>query len=104
MTSSDRDEMSTSFDAFDLPAQMTAFWRQAASFPLTMAVEGLRFAARRLRCQADHIVELASCEDAAAAINVQIAFLESTVDDYRNEAVVLAKETGDPIVSLEAAV
>ncbi|RJF88573.1 phasin family protein [Oleomonas cavernae] len=96
-------EFTPPFDAFEASQQIIEFWRQATNLPLTIAIEGLRFSARRLRAQADHLALLAGSGDATAVLKEQTAFVEQTLADYRDEATVVAKEIGDPIATLEEA-
>lgn len=73
-------------NAAELPAQLAASWRSIATLPLAVAVEGLRFAGRRLLAQANHLSEMANCHSLAEAAEAQSSFTQETFNDYRMEA------------------
>ena len=76
----------------EAPAQALAAWQAATVLPMTLAVETLRFAGRRALAQADHLAQLAQCQDLAAAVETQLSFAQATASAYRDEADVVAKQ------------
>jgi hypothetical protein len=84
-------------------AETLAWWGPAMSFPLAMTVEVLRFAARRMSAQADHLAEMAHCKNLADAFDSQSAFFQSAAKQYSQEAEVLMKEIREAAPSTKAA-
>jgi hypothetical protein len=74
----------TSATSTESPASaLAALWSASLlHLPLTVATESLRFTARRLEAQADHIAMLNGCTNVPEFMEVQSQFMRKATDDY----------------------
>jgi hypothetical protein len=78
--------------------------RSVLAFPTVMVTEGLHFWSRRLKAQSEFLAKVADCEGPAQAIERQVEFVRSAVNDYGREAETIThKVRGGVIAQSKAA-
>lgn len=68
-------------------------WRAfAIDLPLRIAAETMRFTSRRLQASAVHLSALSACGSLKDVFELQAAFVDTSLADYRAEATTLSRE------------
>ncbi|WP_191062048.1 phasin family protein [Geminicoccus harenae] len=83
--------------------QLLTWWHAWLRLPLTLSAESLRFASRRCAAHADNVAALARCASVREAAELQSAFTQRMLTDYRDEAELLMREASEAVPSSRAA-
>jgi len=83
--------------------QLLTWWHAWLRLPLTLSAESLRFASRRCTAHADNMAALATCTSVREAAELQSAFTQRMLADYRDEAELLMREASEAVPSSRAA-
>jgi hypothetical protein len=103
MTSKDDAKIADGVWPGGMSSPMIAWWRSMAILPMTMGVEGMRFASRRLLAHADNLTALSQCKSLSDAAMAQSRFAERMVTDYRDEAELVVREVQEAMPTSRAA-
>jgi hypothetical protein len=61
-------------------------WRNGVvDFPVTIAADTLKFAARRLQSQGDYLASVRHCASVPEVLDLNAQFMRQAVDEYRAE-------------------
>jgi hypothetical protein len=87
----------------DRSNQLLTWWHAWLLLPLTLSAESMRFAGRRCAAHGDNFAALARCASVREAAELQNAFTQRMLADYRDEAELLMREASEAVPSQRAA-
>ena len=87
----------------DGSSQALVWWNALMRLPLLMSAESMRFMGRRCAAHAENLEKLARCANAREAAEVQGAFAQQMLKDYRDEAELVVREVKEVVPFARAA-